>query len=87
MIKETYLNIIRFQITILRRGERRLSTKMNAIDWVARILVIIGAINWGLASFSTVNLVEYLSVSWLITLVYALVGLSGIWELIALFKK
>jgi uncharacterized protein len=60
---------------------------MNTIDWVARILVIVGAINWGLASFSTVNLVAYLSVSWLITLVYALVGLAGVWELIKLFKK
>ena len=60
---------------------------MNTIDWIARILVIIGALNWGLASFSLVNLVTYLSISWLITLVYALVGLSGIWELIKLFKK
>ncbi len=59
---------------------------MNAIDWIARILVIIGALNWGLAIFS-INLVAYLSISWLITTVYALIGLSGIWELIKLFKK
>ena len=54
---------------------------MNTIDWIARILVIIGALNWGLAIFD-VNVVALLSVGWLMTLVYALVGLSGIWELI-----
>jgi len=59
---------------------------MNTVDWIARILVIIGALNWGLASFSSVNVVAYLSVSWLITLVYALVGLSGIWEIVKLFQ-
>ena len=60
---------------------------MNTIDWIARVLVIIGALNWGLASFSTINLVALLSVSWLMTLVYALVGLSGVWELVKLFKQ
>jgi uncharacterized membrane protein YuzA (DUF378 family) len=59
---------------------------MNAVDWIARVLIIIGALNWGLAIWR-VNLVEALSVGWLITLVYALVGLAGIWEIIALFNK
>jgi uncharacterized membrane protein YuzA (DUF378 family) len=59
---------------------------MNAIDWIARILVIIGALNWGLAIWD-VNVVAVLSVSWLMTLVYALVGLAGIWEIIRLFQK
>ena len=57
---------------------------MNAIDWIARILVIIGAINWGLAIWD-INLVG--SFGMLTTIIYALVGLSGIWEIIALFKK
>jgi uncharacterized membrane protein YuzA (DUF378 family) len=59
---------------------------MNTIDWIARVLVIIGALNWGLAIWD-VNLVAMLSVGWLITLVYALVGLSGIWEIVKLFQK
>jgi uncharacterized membrane protein YuzA (DUF378 family) len=59
---------------------------MNTVDWIARILVIIGALNWGLAIFD-INVVSYLSVSWLMTLVYALVGLSGIWEIVKLAKK
>ena len=56
---------------------------MNAIDWIARILVIIGAINWGLAIWD-INLVG--SFGMLTTIIYALVGLSGIWELVRLFK-
>lgn len=57
--------------------------QMNTIDWVARTLVIIGALNWGLAIWN-INLVENLGVASLI--IYALVGLSGLWELIRLFK-
>ncbi len=58
---------------------------MNTIDWIARVLVIIGALNWGLAIWD-INLVAMLSVSWLITTVYALVGLAGIWEIVRLAK-
>lgn len=60
---------------------------MKTIEMIARILVVIGALNWGLLAISpSLELVQYLQVSWLITLVYALVGLSGVWELIKLFK-
>ena len=59
---------------------------MNTVDWIARVLVIVGALNWGLAIFD-INAVSYLSISWLITLVYALVGLSGLWEVYKLVKK
>lgn len=61
---------------------------MNTLDWIARILVIIGALNWGLFAISpSLELVQYLSYSGLITTVYALVGLSGLYELVRLFKK
>ncbi len=61
---------------------------MKSIDTIAKILVIIGALNWGLYAIGpSFELVQYLSVGWLITLVYALVGLAGLWELIKLFKK
>jgi uncharacterized membrane protein YuzA (DUF378 family) len=60
---------------------------MKTIDTIVRILVIIGALNWGLYAISpTAELVQYLQVGGLITLVYALVGLAGVWELIKLFK-
>lgn len=53
---------------------------------IAVFLVAVGAINWGLGIFD-INLVSYLSIGWLMTLVYALIGLSGLWVLIDLFKK
>ena len=56
---------------------------MSAIDWIARVLVIIGALNWGLAIFD-INLVGSFGI--VTTIIYALVGLSGIWEIISLFK-
>ncbi|MBS3076145.1 DUF378 domain-containing protein [Candidatus Pacearchaeota archaeon] len=61
---------------------------MKTIDWIARILVIVGALNWGLAIWD-INLVTLAlgSIPILVSIVYALVALSGIWELIALFKK
>jgi len=59
---------------------------MNTVDWVARILVIIGALNWGLAIWD-INLVALLRLGWLINTVYALVGIAGIWELVKLLKK
>jgi len=51
------------------------------IDWVAIVLVIIGAINWGLiGAFSEFNLVEkILGVNAVTTIVYILVGLAGLW--------
>jgi len=59
---------------------------MSTIDWIARILVIIGALNWGLAVLD-VNLVSVLLGSGaLAMIVYALVGIAGIWEIVKLVK-
>ena len=53
---------------------------MKVIDTIALILVIIGAINWGLIGLFNFNLVEYLlGDGALITrIVYVLVMLSGL---------
>ena len=60
----------------------------NAIDMIANILVIIGAVNWGLVGLFNLDLVDTIfgSISWLATIVYVLVGLSGLWVLYKLFK-
>jgi len=61
---------------------------MKGIDLIARILVIIGALNWGLVAISDkAELVQHLQVEWLIAIVYALVGLAGIWEIVGLLKS
>jgi len=60
---------------------------MNALNWITKILVIVGALNWGLVAIGW-NLVEALfGTGTFAMIIYGLVGLSGIWELIALFKK
>lgn len=67
----------------------------SALDWIAYILVIIGALNWGLVGLNSFSGITY---NWdvvaaifggmpaLAAIVYLLVGLSGIWILVKLFK-
>ena len=60
------------------------------MNWekITSVLAGIGAVNWGLFAINpTAELVQYLSVNWLITLIYALVGVSGVMVLIKAFKK
>jgi uncharacterized membrane protein YuzA (DUF378 family) len=53
---------------------------MDTLTKIAVVLSNIGAINWGLFAISPkAELVQYLSMGWLITTVYALVGISGIY--------
>jgi uncharacterized membrane protein YuzA (DUF378 family) len=53
--------------------------KMSTLDWVAWVLVVVGALNWGLVAFNF-NLVEMLfGTSMLTTWVYGLVGLAGLY--------
>lgn len=56
---------------------------------ISKWLVVIGAINWGLVAFLNFNLVTFLfgSWPWLVTVVYALVGLSGLWGAYAMLMK
>lgn len=62
-----------------------MAKKMNGVDWVAFVLVIIGALNWGLAIWN-INLVAMLGMTWLINTIYALIGLSGIWLIVSAAK-
>jgi uncharacterized membrane protein YuzA (DUF378 family) len=60
----------------------------SAIDWIALILVIVGAINWGLVGLFGFNLVEsILNVGTLTNIVYDLVGLAGLWTIYLASKK
>jgi uncharacterized membrane protein YuzA (DUF378 family) len=57
---------------------------MKCINFLAFILVILGAINWGLWGFFQFDFVAYLAkgnTSGLARLIYAIVGLAGIWSL------
>lgn len=54
---------------------------MKVIDKIALILIIIGAINWGLIGIFKFNLVEMIfgDMTVLARIVYALVGIAGLW--------
>ena len=55
--------------------------KLNAFDWVALILVIVGGLNWGLVGLLKFDLVATLfgDMSVLSRIVYSLVGLSAVY--------
>jgi uncharacterized membrane protein YuzA (DUF378 family) len=62
--------------------------KMNSLMWVAMILVVVGALNWGLVGLFGFNLVTAIfgSMGFVVKLIYILVGASGVWALISIFK-
>lgn len=57
----------------------------KVLDYTLLTLVIIGAINWGLIGFFRFDLVAFLfgDMSWISRIVYALVGISGLYLLSA----
>lgn len=61
----------------------------NSVDMAAKILVIIGGLNWGLLGVANLNLVTlaFGSVLVLVTLVYVLIGLSALYLLYGMFGK
>ena len=54
---------------------------MKWLDYILLALAIIGCINWGLIGFFQFNLVSFIfgNGSWLTRIIYALVGLSGLY--------
>ena len=60
---------------------------MSLIQRIALILTVIGAINWGLVGFFKFNLVDTIfgSMSVISRIIYALVGISGLWGIKLLF--
>ena len=61
---------------------------MEVIDKIALVLIIIGAINWGLIGFFNFNLVETIfgQMSVISRIIYALVGISGLWGIKLIFN-
>ena len=56
---------------------------MKILDSIVLILVIVGAVNWGLIGFFQYNLVNSLfgSMPMLERVIYALVGIAGLYSL------
>jgi len=65
--------------------------RLNVIDWIAFILVIVGALFWGLVGLTGAPLLTSLATlsSGLLVLfrtIWILVGLSGLWVVYTLYK-
>jgi len=56
---------------------------MNAIDWIAMVLLIVGGLNWGLVGLFQFDLVAAIfgEMTLLSRIVYIAVGLSALWSL------
>ena len=59
--------------------------KMGTLGWIAFVLVIIGALNWGLVGFFSWDLVKAIfgDMSTISRIIYSLVGVSALYMLIA----
>jgi hypothetical protein len=57
--------------------------QMNALDWAALTLMIIGGINWGLVGLFNFNLVEAVfgELSAISRIIYTLVGISAVYSI------
>ena len=71
------------KILIFKKGK----ILMKILDKIALVLIIIGAINWGLIGFFKFDLVATIfgEMSTLSRIIYALVGISGLWGIKLLF--
>lgn len=60
------------------------------MDTIALILAIIGSLNWGLVGFFRFDLVAWLfggQTAVVSRIIYALVGLAGLWCITLLFRR
>lgn len=63
--------------------------RFNSIDWLAFVLVIVGALNWGLVGFFDFDLVASLfgDMSGFTRVIYSLVGLSAVYLAVSVGAK
>ena len=64
--------------------------KMKCFNFFSLVLIILGALNWGLWGFFQFDFVAWIfngNTTWLARLVYALIGLAGLWSIRCLLKS
>lgn len=60
----------------------------SIVDIIALVLVIIGALNWGLVGLGLGNVVEaVLGTGTITSIVYILVGIAGLWTIYLAVKQ
>lgn len=64
-------------------------SKLNSIDWLSLVLLFVGGLNWGLVGFFDFDLVSAIFGQGALfsRLVFALVGVSSLYSLIATAPK
>jgi uncharacterized membrane protein YuzA (DUF378 family) len=75
-------------------SDRRMShgnlhrTRMNALDWIAMVLMIIGGLNWGMVGLFDVDVVARLfgTQSPFSRVIYVLVGLAALYAIYTAVK-
>ena len=73
--------------------DKLIKPKRNGVDFmdtIALILTIVGALNWGLIGLAKFDLVAWIfggQTAILSRIIYALVGLAGLWCITLLFRK
>jgi hypothetical protein len=74
---------------------RIVRSRLNALDWVALVLTVVGAINWGLVGFFNFDLVRAIfglgitgtaAISTLSRIIFAVIGVSGLYAIYSLWK-
>ena len=60
----------------------------NWLDVVCLILIIVGAINWGLIGFFNLDLISMIfgNMSMISRIIFAVVGIAGIYSLVLFWK-
>jgi len=70
-------------------AQRVRNITLNWLDWVCLILVIIGALNWGLVGFLGFDLIGTIFGGTFSTgarVIFAIVGLAGLWSIYTFWK-
>lgn len=62
--------------------------KLNAMDWLALVLVIVGGVNWGLVGLMDLDLVATIfgDMSTISRAVYVLVGIAAVYMTVTSMK-
>ena len=60
----------------------------KGLDYTILLIVIIGAVNWGLIGFFKFDLIAFLfgDMSWISRIIYALVGIAGLY-MVSMFGR
>lgn len=83
------LHLVSGNLFFIFKEEGFYMKNLSTIDWIAFILVIVGALNWGLVGLFKFNLVAVIlgDMTFLSRVVYTLVGIAAVYMAILVSKR